>query len=193
MRLFIAIDIPAEIKVAVERTTKAVRKTVGGSWVSSESFHLTLAFIGEQTEEVVEPLTAALVRAMAPHQPVICNLTAAGVFPAARRARVGWLGIAPDEPLQSIAESVRAALRVARVPHDDKPFRPHLTLVRFRQSPAPEQVTAFLQQLQTFDTEPFRIDHVTLYSSVLSPNGALHTALARVPLRGTSAGDPLDA
>lgn len=184
MRLFIAIDLPHEIRHAIDGATSELKKTLRGAWVRSESFHLTLAFIGDQPQEVVEPLTDALQRSLHSHPPAVCNIAGVGVFPSATRARVGWLGVAPDQPLQSIAENVRSAVRNARVAHDDKAFKPHLTVVRFRESPSSDDVGRFMHALQGFDTEPFAVDHVTLYSSVLSPRGATHTALARVPLQG---------
>lgn len=182
MRLFVAIDVPTTIKTSIERATSPLKRSVEGSWVKSESLHLTLAFIGEQPAEQVPVMAASLHDALATYEAFACNVVGAGVFPSAKRARVGWLGLAPDTPLQSVAERVRVGLHAANVIFDAKAFKPHLTIVRFRQTPRVDALKHFLESLQKFDSEPFTVDHVTLYSSVLSPGGAVHTPQAKFAL-----------
>lgn len=91
----------------------------------TENLHLTLAFIGVQPIDVV--------RVLQPHIDTLASpafdwtLDRLGVF---RSARVLWLGGPECQPLQALADAVRAALEVQGVAYDRKPFVPHITLLR---------------------------------------------------------------
>ncbi|MBE0504193.1 MAG: hypothetical protein IBX46_08710 [Desulfuromonadales bacterium] len=57
MRLFIAIELPVELKTAL---VKLRRDLPGARWVPAAQIHLTLAFLGEVEEKKIEPLRAGL-------------------------------------------------------------------------------------------------------------------------------------
>lgn len=183
MRLFVACAIPEAVKQEVERLAAPLRRELGGSWPRSETLHLTLAFIGEQPESVVPQLSAELQEKLREEHRAAVGLGPAGVFPNERRPRVGWLAVSPAAPLEKIASAVRAALTSSRVAFDPKPFKPHLTLVRFRDGAPSGAAARLLEHFSSFRTEPFVIDHVSLMSSALSSSGATHTELVRVALR----------
>jgi 2'-5' RNA ligase len=182
MRLFVACSLPPEVKLAIEARSAAIRAGVRGSWVRPDSLHLTLAFIGEQPEEVAPAILASLQKHLGETHALASSVSGVGTFPNARRARVGWLALAGEERLNDLARLCREALLEARVPFDEKPFRPHLTLVRFRDGASPAQSRMFIEHFAGFVSDDFVIDHVSLYSSRLSSEGAIHTELGRVTL-----------
>jgi 2'-5' RNA ligase len=61
------------------------------------------------------------------------RLAGAGRFGTTRRPQVLWAGLDGDvQPLVDLAERLRAAVGVLGLPLEDRPFRPHLTLARWR-------------------------------------------------------------
>jgi 2'-5' RNA ligase len=184
MRLFVACNLPAAVRLAVEAHTAPLRQTLrSGSWVRSDALHVTLAFIGEQSETVIPAIDAHLRESLSSTVRIQVEIQGAGVFPNERRARVGWLALQPESRVTTIADQVRSALVAARVPFDAKPFRSHITLVRFRDGARPDVARQFIDHFNQLRSEPFAIDEVTLYASTLSSRGAVHTPLSRIALR----------
>ena len=79
---------------------------------------------------------------------------------------------------------MRAAVKEAGVALDGADFKPHLTLCRIRDVWPPACIEAFNGALRDYESAPFTVDHVTLFSSRLDPAGAVHTALREMPLTG---------
>jgi 2'-5' RNA ligase len=84
-----------------------------------------------------------------------------------------------------VADLARLAVGLtlrAGVAVEDRPFRPHLTLARWRTSrPADGRRARDADRHQ--EVAAVKVDHITLYHSQLSPAGPTYTALARVTLK----------
>jgi 2'-5' RNA ligase len=183
MRLFIASAFPEEIlRTLNERLASVKPKLPAASWVRPETQHLTFAFLGEQEESLIESLGTHVRAALAPIAPFEAMLHGCGFFPNVRRARVGWVGVEPEERFRDIAQIVRDAVQSSGIQLDRADFKAHLTLMRIRDRWAPPAIEIFENALRDFRSAPFAVDRVTLYSSRLSPKGAIHTALSEFPL-----------
>lgn len=135
MRLFIAIDLPEARRRAIAQATAPLREAAPSvSWVDETRLHLTLKFLGEQPEDAVSPLAAALREAAAFHSPLTLDLGGLGAFPSRRRPRVIWLGVAPDPKLELLHDDVERACAALGYEVEGRAFRPHLTLGRARRA-----------------------------------------------------------
>lgn len=183
MRLFIATSFPAEITRELnEKLAPLKPKLPPASWVRPETQHLTYAFLGEREESLVDTIAPQLQTRLHDMQRFTASIRGCGLFPNPRRARVGWAGLDPENRFVDIAERVRDVLMHARVEIDRKEFKPHLTLMRLRDNWPPASVELFQNALRDYRSAPFTVDTVTLYSSRLSPSGAIHTALRHFSL-----------
>jgi RNA 2',3'-cyclic 3'-phosphodiesterase len=183
MRLFIATTFPDAITGPLnERVGRFRSRLPPASWVRAEAQHLTFAFLGEQKESLVATLAQPVESALAGVGRFDATLRGGGFFPNPRRARIGWVGVEPQQQFVGIANAVRAAVKTAGVELDSADFRPHLTLMRLRDGWPPASIKLFESALHDFVSEPFLVDHVTLYSSRLDPKGAIHTPLRAFPL-----------
>jgi 2'-5' RNA ligase len=184
MRLFIASHFPSEVLRDLNGRIAALRPRLpAASWVREETQHLTFAFLGEQPEELVERIAAPLTAALGEIPRFEARLHGSGFFPNPRRARVGWTGLQPEADFTNIARAVRDVVTRNGVALDAGEFKPHLTLMRIRDQWPPASIDLFNKSLRDYCSEPFPVDHVTLFSSELNPKGAIHTPLRTFALR----------
>ncbi len=197
MRLFVGIDIDPEIRERIARLVEGVREFAPDArWVRPETFHVTLKFIGEVREPLVDDVMAALARVRGAATTI--SFRGAGFFPMPRSARVFWIGIEADANLAPLARAVDRNLVDAKslgIAAETRPFSPHLTLARAseRASGSPHQKTRGgeprfarlqekLQAVQPLDFGTMTAREFFLYQSKLSPKGAQYTKIARFGL-----------
>lgn len=133
MRLFVAFDLPAEVRQALgELIAQLCPLCPKARWVRSQSMHLTLKFLGhvdDQAEAQLAAIRSALAAVHSP-APVEMQFRGVGFFPDARRPRVVWCGIDSSPNIVPLAADISRALEPLGFPPEDRPFVPHLTLAR---------------------------------------------------------------
>lgn len=183
MRLFIATDFQAEVLADLnDRVLRLKPRLPPASWVRPESHHLTFAFLGEQPESLLARIVPPLTEVLATLPRFEARLRGCGYFPNSRHARVGWVGLMPEQPFNDIARAVRDVVVKHGVELDRGDFKAHLTLMRLRENWPPASIELFGKSLRDYESKPFHVDAITLFSSELNPKGAIHTALQRFRL-----------
>ncbi len=178
MRLFIATHFPEEVlRDLNDRVVRLRTRLPAASWVRPEAQHVTFAFLGEQPEALVEKIAAPLTESLRAISKFEARLRASGLFPNPRRARVGWVGLEPEDGFARIANAVRGVVTKNGVTLDGGEFKPHLTLMRMRDPWPPASIELFTKSLRDYESAPFTVNEVTLFSSQLNPKGAVHTPL----------------
>ncbi len=165
MRLFIALEPSPDFREALAGLQDRLRAAgVAARYDAPSNFHLTLAFIGEWTEEV----TALLPRV---EEPFFLVLSHPGVFP---KAKVLWAGVEPSLALDNLARHVRDLLEEAEIPFDRRPFYPHITLAR--KPLVPEGL-----DLSRIAVPPavMTVRNVCLYRSQREESGMAYTVIGR--------------
>ena len=176
-RLFIAIDLPQEVKEAVAGIVG--RDLPGARRVPVEQLHLTLRFIGDADEETFRSIKGVLGKVRGTPFPLA--MKGVGHFPPGRHPRVFWVGIEASEPLAGLYKGVELALVGAGVEPEERGFSPHITLARLRETPA-DRVAALEEKHRQFSAGPFTVREFYLYSSTLTREGAIHRREATYPL-----------
>ena len=100
-------------------------------WTGRELWHLTLAFLGEVSEEDLARLMPWLGRAAGRSRAFSLSVAGGGAFSNPARANVLWSGMSGDRPaLAELAATVADAARGAGIVPPDayRGFTPHLTL-----------------------------------------------------------------
>jgi 2'-5' RNA ligase len=125
LRLFVAVDPSAE---AVQHLATVARGLRTAGRARPESWHVTLAFLGEVEPAALPGIEAALARAAGATHPGRLRVAGGGRFGDA----VLWAGLDGDlDALQNLAATVRSELvNVGASTVDGRPYRPHLTLAR---------------------------------------------------------------
>jgi len=176
IRLFIAISPPPDL---LEDIAQLARAVPGGRPVPPEQLHCTLKFIGDTEGGKLLDIKEALSGVSGPAMSL--GLRGVGVFPPRGLPRVVWAGIEPGEEIGRLRQEIEKTLFAIGVPKEKQKFTPHLTLARLS-NPHIGRLQGFLAGNSLLRSPLFTVSEFTLYSSQLTPKGAIHTALAIYPL-----------
>jgi len=176
MRLFVAIELPSEIKAELASLQKELLQAQAEvSWTKPENLHLTLKFLGEVGTERVKSIEQACLEATRASKPLSLTTHETGFFPNKRRPRVVWAGLQGDlaelQVLQNGLETQLATLSFAR---EEKAFHPHLTLGRIKTTKNIAQLVSSAEAYQ-LPTLTFTVSELVLMQSQLHPSGSIYT------------------
>jgi 2'-5' RNA ligase len=174
MRLFTAIDLPAEMLEKLGAFLARLRPLAKLRWTEVENLHITTKFIGEWPEERVEELKTAL-RSVVQTEPVRISVRGVGWFPDVHRPHVFWAGVDGGEPLSKLAHTTEQAAAALGVPLEPRVYSPHLTLARVRYAVPLDDL---IKSANNPDFGTFQVSCFILY---VSANGR-YSKLAEFPL-----------
>jgi 2'-5' RNA ligase len=180
MRLFVAIDIPAEIKDALRYFVSRLQPTAKIRWSPVDNLHITTKFIGEWPEPRLDEMKRTL-KSVPVRGAIDMTVKGLGWFPNARRPRVFWAGVDGGKPLQGLAEATEQAVAQLGVAVEERVYAPHLTLARIREAVPLEHLHQAIETLPAgcgFEFGSFSATQFFLYLST----GGRYTQLAGFPL-----------
>ena len=186
IRTFLALELPETALEDLSRRQADLKKKAAGAgklrWTRQEQFHLTLRFFGDTTPEerrAINQTVETVLAYFALSLPV--QGRGLGVFPHWGRPRVLWAGLEPENSgLPTLFQQLNDGFAAAGLGSNDQHrFVPHITLCRIKSVRAErlrQNIDDFLSQNWT---APFRLRHLTLFASELSPRGARYSPLQR--------------
>ena len=188
VRLFVACEVPDEVKEAIGETIEGLRKKSGPAvrWIKPEGVHVTLKFLGEVPVKKLPAVKLAIQEAVVGHSPFELEFSNIGTFGGREGLRIMWVGIAGDVlRLEALVRAVNAALAGVGFEPERRPFRPHLTLGRVRDEIGTRQRAEIEVAVGKTDVPGvnWRTSQVSLMRSKLGPGGASYEVLATFPLR----------
>ncbi len=175
IRAFIAIQLPADVRNELARVNEVLNAQLPANsvrWVKPHLMHLTLCFLGDTAMSSLPSLFDALDESAAMNNAFTLSLASLGCFPSRKRPRVIWAGLQGE---LNAAEGLKRTIDDLLLPlgwvREQRPFSPHLTLGRVRDSRKLQGVNweAHVQKLT------FPIEEVHLIESKLSPSGPIYT------------------
>lgn len=185
MRLFVAVDIPEDVRGAARALVERLRPTCRSArWARVEGLHVTLKFIGETSPETAEKIKSVLPTIPRP-APFLMNFRGLGFFPNERRPRVLWAGIKAGPELAALAAAVENALSPLGIPREERAFSPHLTLARFNSPDGLPKLRAAIESAESLEFGSDTAREFHLYQSVLKRGGAEYTRVATFSIAGS--------
>lgn len=177
IRAFVAIAPPEEVRarlVLLQHLLPLPRRQ------EPEDLHLTLAFLGEQPDRVLEAVHDGLEALRA--EPFPLMLSGVGIFGGAK-PRVVWAGVEDSEALRRVqAKAARVAVQAGvTLP---KGFTPHVTLGRCgaMEEAARLRLEAAVVAEQGFRAGPWMVSEIGLYASHPGGAGPRYELLTSYPL-----------
>lgn len=179
MRLFVALGVDEEVATDLLAATGPWRageraEAEGWRWTRPEGWHVTLAFLGEVDDDLVDDVARTAGAAARGTGAVTLTLDGTGHF----RRRVLHVAVR-DRPAGAVARlggAVQEALATASLPVQQREVTPHLTLARARRRARPSVPELEVPQ------RSWRVAEARLYASHLHPQGARYEVLERLPL-----------
>lgn len=171
-RLFIAINLPNEIKEEINRIISKKLKRLGWPvrWIESENYHLTLKFLGYLSLEESQEITSVLKQVTQDQQSFNLTLSDFTLFPDPKRPRYICLGTENYKVLKDFANKIiKKVDQLSFIKPERRPFKPHLTMARFNKlfNSASEEKLEKIKFNKTF-----QVTSIDLMQSHLSSGGA---------------------
>lgn len=188
-RTFIAVDIGDDTRAsAVELQQSLARTGARVKWVSPDSLHITLLFLGEVDDRALPDVCRAVKKAAANEPPFPLRLSGVGAFPTIRRPKIAWAGItdglAELRRLHDVLEQPLLDMGCYR--REEREYTPHLTLGRVAGEADGARLAPELTKRLAWNGGRTVVDEVLVFSSVLEREGPVYTVLGRGELAGKS-------
>jgi 2'-5' RNA ligase len=169
-RLFVAAVPPAVVRADLARVLAPLRGSAGEPrWVPTDRWHLTLLYLGKVADERTAVLRDAVATVVSTSPRMTLRISDAGRFGAGRRPQVFWAGLDGDvTALGVLADGLREAVDRLGVPVDDRSFRAHLTVGRWRPGRAAD--AALPDRLTGYRGPEWPVTGVALLASHLGPD-----------------------
>jgi RNA 2',3'-cyclic 3'-phosphodiesterase len=170
-----------DVQADVNRVAREPRSEV--RWVRLDGLHLTVRFLGATQPGRVNVVSAAVDAVASGARAFGVSLGGAGAFPSGARPRTLWLGVRDGrDELAQIAGRLDDQLVAGGWPHDDRPFRAHLTLARADgRREGPFVARTLEERASRFETT-FAANRLVLFESVTGGGPARYVALHEAPL-----------
>ncbi len=196
-RLFIAINVPAASRRAIEDMQERLRQIDTNHvvrWGALDGVHLTLKFLGDVPTAQIDEIAAAMQFAVYKIAPFNVAVTGLGAFPNFAKPSVIWAGVGGEtQKLSALQVAIESAIVPLGYPSDARGFSPHLTLGRVRSDARRAAVGKLgeqIGQLDVGDITTWTVGAVSLMQSDLHPSGAEYTELATGALASPDAKQP---
>jgi 2'-5' RNA ligase len=185
-RLFVALDLPDELRAGVVAWGRGELVDPALRPVAPESLHITLAFLGHRPEQEIGRI-AEVVRERTGPAPWVELLDPVSRPPRGRARLYALPALSPGT--EALGAGVQQGLAEAGVYEPEtRPFWPHVTVARVRPqergSRRPAVVSRPPEKLPKELSEAQVCRRMTLYRSELQPTGARYVPLAQVQLPG---------
>lgn len=167
MRLFVAVNLPKEIKDYAYNLQRKINTGLAKiKWVYKKNLHFSLKFLGEVEEKRIDKIKKRLSEIK--FEPFKIKCSKIGFFPSEKDIKVIWLGIEPKEKFIKLQQKVDEAL-LDLFPGEQS-FEIHLTLGRVK---FVKKKKEFLGTIKEIEIEPieFEIKNFQLMKSELNKSG----------------------
>ena len=190
VRAFVALLLDDATRGAVAAQIERLRSLSRAvAWVPPQNLHLTLKFLGEQSETRLGEALGALEETAAGAAPFTIALHGVGAFPGMERPRILWVGVAEGAlEARALQSRLDTALGSRGFAGDDRPWHPHLTIGRvfddrrWRREATPDLRHAIAEAAR-LGFGALAVTRLALMRSDLSPSGARYSELHSVSLK----------
>jgi RNA 2',3'-cyclic 3'-phosphodiesterase len=184
VRAFVALELAPEAVTHAAGMQSALRaRGLRLRWVRPQNMHLTLKFLGEIPQADCAAVGRAVALAGQGAAPLKLTLQGLGVFPGIRRPRVLWIGLGGQtEALGQLFARIEDELAGLGFDREIRGFQAHLTLARFKEPVAPQELLQAIEDLGGYAPLTFSTEKLVLFKSDLRPQGAVYAPLTEVRL-----------
>ena len=167
MRLFIAINLPKNIKDSLFKSQKSISGNLAKiNWVAKKNLHITLKFLGDMNEDKLNLVKSELKEIE--FKPFELKLKDLGFFWYRGNPRIIRLNFADGKKIIELQRKIDE--RLLEVFSGDQKFSPHLTLGRIKSIKKEKEFLDELKKLK-FSGGEFEVNEFHLIESKLTKDG----------------------
>jgi len=184
MRLFVSVDLPAELADGVAAIQDRFADASGLDFTDPTQAHVTVKFLGETPEHRVEDVVAGLETAVdvSGVEPFETTYAGLGVFPSLEYINVVWLGVTEGEQeFLDLQAAIEDELVDRGFDEEDHEFTPHVTLARMRHAGSKDLVRRVVTEESPVAGSTL-VEEVRLTKSSLTDDGPVYETVAAIPL-----------
>lgn len=179
-RIFIAINLPESVKDQLLAYREKWQE-IPARWTTKENLHLTLAFLGNTSDQELAKVCDAMKQVGSRHKPFALTINRIVYGPDAKRPRMIWGKIRRSPELFTIQEDIASLLSYS----EKQPFAPHLTLARLKTFELQRMELEELPEVNEEISLSFQVESIEIMESKLKRSGAEYSIIQSVPLRKT--------
>ena len=190
-RLFVGIRVSVQSANALAGAAETLARRAKDAghdihWVAPTNYHLTLKYLGWTRHETIDALRDQVAEAIAGTPRFTFRTARLGAFPALDAALVVWAGIDTSPAVMQLHDKIEAATVAFGYPSETRPYVPHVTLGRLRETRPLKEVVLPLSEQMFSDT---KVDSVSLFESQMKSSGSVYVEIARIAFKpGSSPG-----
>ena len=184
-RLFVGIRVSVQSANALAGAAETLARRARDAghdihWVPPTNYHLTLKYLGWTRHETIDALRDTVAEAVAGTPRLTFRTARLGAFPALDQAIVVWAGIDPSPAIQELHTRIEAATVAFGYPPESRPYVPHVTLGRLRETRPLKEVVLPLSEQMFSDT---KVDAVSLFESQTKSSGSVYVEVAKISFK----------
>ena len=178
-RLFIALKIPLYIRKEIVNFTKEFLPGYDKyKWEQLEKVHLTLKFIGDIKEELVNEVIKK-ISFMNEYKKFECGLDKFDFFYRNGKPSIFFLKLQMEDRINELVIRLNNELETLSIPREKKGFHAHLTMLRIK---GYEEIDPLKEMIDTVLKDKFTADEIALYQSRLLAHGSIYKELLNYKL-----------
>jgi 2'-5' RNA ligase len=179
IRCFIAIKMPDTLLTDIGQYIQQIKKLAPDvRWVKARSIHITLKFLGEIEENLLQQVVNELHPLKNLVEPFDLVVSGFGSFPSEKNPRVFWIGLEADvkNSLFTLHKWIDTKLESLGFTKEKRRFSPHLTVGRVKRPQNYNKLYHFIER-NPFPKRIFKVEKVILMRSELNVAGAIYTPI----------------
>ncbi len=184
MRFFIALEIPAENRQQLQQIQIQLKGLLPQVKLTNpEKLHLTIAFIGEQPDQIKPLLINAITESVKDIKPFEVTPSYLDGFPNIHEPHIIWVGVKGDiDKLVILRERIKDNLASLNLGVDHRRFEPHIAIAKVQNFHLTRDLEASFQQMMLQKFDPIQVSFVKLFESIPNHGFHSHNTLAEIQL-----------
>jgi 2'-5' RNA ligase len=143
-------------------------------WTDQNQIHLTLAFLGDTSEETIKYVSTMLSEISGGVSTFSFKISGIGVFRTLSNPRVIWAGIERSDELENLFRIIKSGLDGIGIAREEGSFKPHLTLGRIKQVKEKGDLEKLAKQFDKKVFQEVKVSEIIFYESLLRPTGSVY-------------------
>lgn len=185
LRLFVAVELPETVVADLSKLQDRLKigtQFTGAhpTWVDPHNLHMTLAFLGDQPQEHVRLLAAAMEQVGRAASPFNLRLKGLELFPNPKAPKVLSIEVQGQvAKLLALQSDLSNKLQHNGFDLELRSFRPHLTLARIKSAKGIAGLRDLVRSHSRIEARDFTVSEIVLFRSTLTASGPIYEALVR--------------